>query len=174
LSIDKYKKLAKEADNMDYRMRDTENTMGQTLVKLDIVIANQAMSDKREVHKYDLQDGHIMEVNNTLKDVINKLDGVASSQANMSIIINKTNDRVDTLEEKTNNRVDTLEKRQSKFMNYGTAAVVFIGILWTVATWTAGYMKDQQAKVRVLEDRELKRYAQIEALKLLIDKKNSE
>tara|TARA_R110001606_G_scaffold321588_2_gene468507 strand:- start:1452 stop:1988 length:537 start_codon:yes stop_codon:yes gene_type:complete len=175
----KYNKLSTVVESMEARIRETENTMGQTLVKLDIVIANQATSnsifenhDKREMKKYELQDGYLMEVNNTLKDVINKLDSLALSQSSTVTVMNKTNVRVDTLEEKTNARVTELEKKQSKFINYGTATVVFIGILWTAGTWTASYMRDQQAKVRILEDRELKRYAEIEALKLIITKDN--
>jgi hypothetical protein len=152
--VGKHSKLIKDVDSMEYRTRDMENTLGQTLVKLDIVIANQDKSNST----FENQGGYIVEVNSILKDVINKIDGVASSQNSMNQTINETS-----------NRLDIVEKKQTKFIHYGTAAVTLIGIIWIVATWAISYVDTQKAKVTKLEYYEAKRYAELESLRLLID-----
>jgi len=169
----KYNEVRTDVDTLFDRTRDIENQTAQFSIKLDTVIANQIKSDEifsrhdtKEMAKYDTQDGHVVEINNTLKDVQNTLGNVVTSQETILDKLASTDDRL-----------DVVERKQNKFITMFSTIVLVVGIAWTVGTWTAGYMKDQSTlkaqqleRVEVLEKREAHRYAEMELLKKYIIK----
>lgn len=158
----KYKEVRADLDTLFDRTREIENQTGQFSIKLDTVIANQVKSDEvvakrdtREMAKYDTQDGHVVEVNNTLKDVQNTLGSVVENQETILSKIANTDDRL-----------NIVERKQTKFITILSTIILVVSMAWTVGTWTASYMKDQNAlnverleRVELLEKREAHRYA---------------
>lgn len=142
----KFKDLSKDVNSLFDRTRASENRSIELATKLDIVISNQIKSDRtfethdrREMEKYDTQDRHVMAVNDTLKDVSNKLDIVVTTQSSMVSAIKDTDDRLTIVEHK-----------QNKHATIGSTIVTVILCLWAVSTWWLTYNADNSKTPQVI------------------------